>query len=365
MADPSNGVYDLTYLKFADSRLIAHESGWDRRNPFGRLVFTTTETSVSLTTYSVGSSAYDNRCVLWRIGTGAWTTLYVDEGTNAYTLTLGAGTKTVEILDGPQLYVDGTNDRGSWIVSVTVPAGHTISVATPAAPTNRLVIYGASIENGWCQESGSPVFSASYAWPIQLRTLLGGAWGVTVLGGAGQPLWPDISSSGNRSALVSVIGARMDGSASNALWLTNTHNSCYNSDCTLAQFQSAYGAFLDAMHSSKGAAKLYCQSPTSSSWENTANWNNETKAQYRTAETTEANSRAPWSSLVNGTTLASYPSQFLADGIHPTQAGQTAIAGAAQTVVRAGVTPLSFQMRGAVTSVAGTNYGVFRFHIGS
>lgn len=305
---------------FADNGHPHVAFGTDK-NPYirttsgARLVYSTDATTVDVTHYNdiYGTFPSDAKIGVRIDG--------VDYGTIAATAAgeqtesgyaLGAGTKTVEFINGGQSSPSGgppASVFGTFVRSLSFNSSATdITSSEPSSP--RIWVYGDSITSGFNADE-VPL----EGWVQLLRNAYNGSvindsWGY-------RALYRDASTAAARTDFAAYVATL----SPSIIWLAIGTNDYGLSLWTAANFGTAYAALLDALHTVLPSATIYCQTPITRSVE-TANGVGSTMAQYRTEITTASNARSGYCVTIDGTawTIA------LDDGVHPTTAGHATYA---------------------------------------
>lgn len=206
---------------------------------------------------------------------------------------------------------------GSFLRALYLPKDCTWSIHA-VAPT--WTVYGDSISCGF----GADV-PPTEGWTALLRADLDGklaveAWGNRTLNG-------DASTSELREAhATKLVGY----GAHNYIFAIGT-NDYGTTASTVAAFQTAYGAMLDALLAADPEAVVYCITPIRRETES-GNSNGETLAQFRTAIANAVSTRTSFCTLIDGTTLMD-AEDLDGTGVHPTSTGHAAIAAALRPIL--------------------------------
>ena len=219
------------------------------------------------------------------------------------TLSLPAGAKRVQILNGAQSLINNSV-TGTWVTSATFNAA-----ATPVVPVNSgVVVYGDSITIG---QASTPV--GDKAWTMLVRKAKSDhqvsleAWG-------SRSLFDDASSSYRQSAFVkNIVGFNPS-----VIWLAIGTNDYGLNKWGAASFGAAYGQILDALHAAIPSAVIYAQTPLLRTVES-ANGSGSTLQNYRDQIASAVSTRTAYATLVDGTAIMT--TAGLSDGVHPTTAG--------------------------------------------
>lgn len=290
-------------------------------SPLARWQFVTTATGVTVEAYT---DYYGSFPTLSSIGVrvdGADNSTQSFSANNQlsyFTPTIGAGTKTIEVISGAQS-IPASTKIGNWLRAV-----HIVGAAALAAnATPRLVIYGDSITVG--ANATSPALDA---WTEKVRQSWPG--GVTLEAWGSRTLYDDANTSGLRAALVTQLAQQ----SPTAIWLAIGTNDYALNKWTAASFGTAYAALLDDLHTALPSATIYCQTPITrvSPAVETANGGGSTLGNYRTQIATAQSTRSAYAVLVDGTAIT-LTGKYDTDGIHPTTTGHATYAAAVKTVL--------------------------------
>jgi len=289
------------------------EAGFVRTSPFSRAKYTTTAEVISVSGYSNVSSAFNTLDQIAVYVDGAYSTAFNPSADGAFngTLSLSAGTKTVEFVAGLQAAPSQTGVYGTWFTGAAASAAMT---AVSESPTNRLVIYGDSIAVG-----ANSTVPPKDGWAVLLRAERG--TDSTMVEAYGyRSLHLDASDSTKRAAFVAKIQAM----SPSILWIAIGTNDYGLTKWTDTQFGAAYAALLDDLHAAMPSLVIYCQTPIVRTGEPTANGNGLYLSDFRTAISNAVSSRSAWATLIDGTAILT--TSDLADGVHPTTAGHATYA---------------------------------------
>lgn len=206
---------------------------------------------------------------------------------------------------------------GSFLRALYLPKNCTWSIHA-VAPT--WTVYGDSISCGF----GADV-PPTEGWTALLRADLVGKLAIEAYGN--RTLNEDASSAPLRTAhATKLVGY----GAHNYVFAIGT-NDYGATSMTVAAFQTAYGAMLDALLAADPEADVYCITPIRRETES-GNSNGETLAQFRAAIATAVSSRTSFCTLIDGTTLMD-AEDLDATGVHPTSTGHAAIAAALRPIL--------------------------------
>ncbi len=320
-------LYDLDntgeVYQFADNAypMLAFDTSknpYIRTSPLARLVYTTDATSVDIDTWNDIYSLFPGETSIGlRIDGVDYATVEPGAaGDQVDTLALGAGTKTIEFINGMQTspgFGPPANVAGTFIKNLTFNAAATL-VTQPTSP--RLLVYGDSISVGAFADS--PPLEG--VWSLVRNEYPGS---LIVEGWGYRSLFDDCSNDPKRADFVSHI----KGLSPSIIWIAIGTNDYGLNKWNAATFGTAYAALLDDLHTALPTATIYCQTPLDRGTE-TANGSGSTMGDYRTQITNASNARSGYCVTVDGTG-ASYPGTSLTvDGIHPTTAGHAMYAAA-------------------------------------
>lgn len=285
-------------------------------SPLATAKFTTSARTVEIV---VDGTAYGQNIESARIGVrvnGAnWGGFTVsDDGPQTVTIILPRGAnKTVEIISSS--LVKPSALHGTYLVSCEFDAASTLIASSL---TDRLVVYGDSIVNGYSSE-----LHPLHAWTARLRNDISS---VVIAGWGFRSLHDDCIDHTARVAFAAyLVGLSLDN-----LWIEVGTNDYGLNRWTAAAFGVAYADLLDEINTLDGALTIYCQSPTVRTSE-VANALGDTLGEYRDEIETEALARG-FCEYVDGTTLCDI-GQIFDVGVHPTTEGQASIYAAAKTVL--------------------------------
>lgn len=308
----------------ADGGTEVARTGYTETAPFSRLTYTTDATSFTLNAYSSTYSVYPSFAEVGVIVNGVWnqTVAMTAQGANAIAVTLPAGTgKTVQLVNGLQARGNfNLPQDGTWVTGVS-GANATMTPVLPSAPANRILFYGDSITTGG---NATPATRDSYAMRVRAAYAPNS---VAVEAYGSRSLKSDCADSSARAAFVAKVVAY----APAKMWLAIGTNDYGLNNWAPADFETAYGALLDALHTALPSMAIYAQTPLTRGGAANTNVFGATLSQYRTAVSNAATARSGWVTLVDGTTLCTEAD--LADGVHPSTAGHGVVATAVKAVL--------------------------------
>ncbi len=280
---------------------------------FARLVVKTDATSVVATVYTDAGGFPPLSAVGVRVNglASGETTLECNQaGVSTFTVPLpGVAGTTVEFVNGQCQIVTGTSNwTGTYFTSLAF-AGATVATVVPPAATNKLVIYGNSIEGG-----GPNVTSPFQAWTEQLRLQYPGNVQIEAYGG--RALHNDCATP---AAIVAFVARLASYNPSRVVGCIAV-NDYLNAPWTAAAFATAYGAMWDQFHAAKPAVPVELFTPLVKASE-VANANGDTLGSFRAAITALGTTR-PWMTVVDGSKVLT-TADLGSDGTHPSLAAQT------------------------------------------
>lgn len=239
---------------------------------------------------------------------------FTRNGTESFTVTLGAGEKIVEIVAGAQTL--STTVIGSYLDSIDFN-GELFSPVSPST-AGRILIYGDSIASG---TSASNPETAGYT---QLLKYTHG-WDVMVEAWGSRKFHDDASTAGLQTTFVNRVVSYNPALIYFAIGLNDFSQDAWSP----VDFGTAYAAVLDGINTALPGIKILCQTPTVMSAE-TGGLGGATLEDYRDQITTACNARA-WCVLVDGTAILELAD--LADGVHPSTAGHAKYAAAVDAIL--------------------------------
>lgn len=233
------------------------------------------------------------------VGTGAW------QRTTQY---LGAGAKTVTVMNGPQQRVApglvGSVQQGTWITKVSSNTDAVTQVIP--STTGRVLVIGDSIANGFLattiMQQGWVNLLRSNVYPLS----------VCVIGSGYEGILHTASDSTLRAATVAKIVALNPAKLYIALGVNDWQFAWETGPI----FGTDYGQLLDDIHAALPSLAIWCQSPIVKTDE-AAN-PTYTLGDFRTQISTVCAARV-WTTYLNGATIMT--TAELADGLHPNTAG--------------------------------------------
>lgn len=316
--DDTGEVYQFADNAYPMLAFDSNKNPYIRTSAGARVVYTTDATSVDIDTWNDIYTLFpDETSIGVRIdGADYSTVLPGAAGDQTDTLALGAGTKTVEFINGMQSspgFGPPANVAGTFIKNLTFNSSATL-VAQPASP--RLLVYGDSISVGAFADS--PPLEG--VWQL-VRNAYGGS--LVIEGWGWRSLYDDCATAIKRAEFVAHIAAMLPAS----IWLAIGTNDYGLNKWSAASFGAAYAALLDDLHTSLPNAVIYCQSPLDRGTE-TANGSGSTLGDYRTQISTAAAARSGYCTFVDGTGAAYPGTAEMVDGIHPSTAGHAMYAAA-------------------------------------
>lgn len=220
-------------------------------------------------------------------------------------------------------------DEIASIVGV-VGVGGTVTLSDAAAPNTRVVCYGDSITEGF--KATIP----SNGWAQRLRHALSATYGTMVWGVPSKLGFSDYGTAPLVTASAAAMSAMLDGAAKNIVI-----NNLGTNDWGIGQeAAAAYATILTnwvvALIALVPTVKIILFSPISRVGESTPNTGGSTLQQVRTAIAgVQVAHSANCTYVDGGLILPDTTTTYLADGLHPTDAGYVLIASALQTAVQA------------------------------
>ena len=227
------------------------------------------------------------------------------QGTSYKTVTLPAGDKTVEVINGFQHAGDAAGPIGTYALGISFNAPWTV---VAGSTTPRMLVYGDSLAvgaratnlplGGWVQ-----ILKNSYT-----GTVINEAW-------SGRAFWDDCSTAGARTTFAAQIAADTPDTIILAIGCNDRNLITSGAHwVNEAGFASAYGDFLDKLHAALPSAVIYAQTPIITEAEAAG------IISVRAAITTAQSSRSAFVTLVDG--LSIMDASKLDDELHPTTEGQ-------------------------------------------
>lgn len=285
-----------------------------RHNSFARLRIQTSGTSLRAGYW--GNFPFNSHFTIVVNGTIDQTVILTGDGTpRTVDITLPAGAnKLVDIWEGPQYGFYEPNIQAGGVVTSLQMLDSGFTMVAPSAPSRRTVIYGDSIANGY-----PVVVQQAYAGLLRLG---GNVGGVTVYGSGGRSIDTDrihqtlsVVATKLSDALADVQG----GGRQDLLVVIGTNDWGQATDGGASNFQTSVATLADAVHALRPNAKVHLVSPIIRSGEATPNAQGNTLADYRTAMSNVASTRASWCVYWDASAVLTLAD--LADGVHPTPTG--------------------------------------------
>jgi uncharacterized repeat protein (TIGR02543 family) len=225
-------------------------------------------------------------------------------------VTLPAGTKTVEIIEGiTNRDNDGSMITGTTIVDVLTPKSSTTTVITETTTAKKIVTI--------CDSAG---VGQGVTDPIQNAFIrlfkINDSIEVETIGAGWDSIYKDVAGT---SELVTATITRLTKAFSNAtdkrLLIEASHNDAGLYGITSTVLSTYYNNLLDAVHALDSNIKIYCIGPfTGPSFAETL------KGTYRTAIQGICTARSGYCTYINGPTASpNYPSNY-PDTLHPNDA---------------------------------------------
>ena len=291
-------------------------------NPFSRYIFTTDATTIDVVAQHYPSLVGDGSSAFIgvKINGVMQTPLNYNDGTaeSSRTVTLGAGTKTVELINGPK-----TGPYGSWystfVRQVIYPAGSSFSVTNPVTETDRVAILGNSITSGWGSTQwvtnnfvqrlrdiyGIPVIADAYA----CRSMKWFTDGATGLETPAEQMNNLLAA--DASVYIIVFG-------------TNDYGYEPAAQPSVT-FGSDYAAVLDTIHARKPNARIVCVTMFKRANEGPMGHTSENLEAFRTQIVNAVAGRS-YVTLLRGENWATYNTTNFPDGVHPSDGVHAIIA---------------------------------------
>jgi lysophospholipase L1-like esterase len=242
-------------------------------------------------------------------------TYKLQSGNSRIVHSLPAGGKQVIITSGGQSWRNGEM-RGVFIKKITFE-GSAFQVGLPG---KRILVYGDSLAAG-----GSVDNPSAEAWPVLLRK----HYSVIVDAYGYRALYDDAFSPANRSELAS----RFSSWRPDYIWLAIGANDQTFGQWPAEDFGMAYGATLNAIHSSNPQALLFVQSPILQANES-PNLLGENLEDYRQQIAAACLARPSWCIFVDGKSSAfPQPDELDKDGVHLTTESSAKYAEAVLTII--------------------------------
>lgn len=306
---PSNYPYILEPTSFSDSQQVVKRDGYLETSCYARTVFSTSAENLTLhcKTNIYSTSPGFAAVGVWVNGAYNQTVDMGATGNVAIPISLPAGLKTVEVVNGTQSRPNPANPvNGSFFVWATSDEAP-MTQAFPT-PSNRIIFYGDSITAG---DAAVVEQRDCYAMLVRDAYIPDStaieAWGY-------RSLHEDCVDSSARAAFVAKIAAYSPA----RLWMAVGTNDYGLNKWNAASFGAAYAATLDALNSAMPSLQIYCQTPIPRNGE-TANGSGSTLGDYRAEIASAVSTRSSFCTLVDGTAIVT--TSDLADGVHPTTAG--------------------------------------------
>lgn len=295
--------------------------GYLQTNVYSRAFITTTSTSITVDGYSNYPFGYGELGVRVN-GADNQIIQFTGIGNKSYTITLPAGAKTVEFINGAQQYASPI--QGAFITGLTVLNDTDAAIYSPTY-TEQLVVFGNSISIGY----GS-THPTTGSWPELIR----GSWATGTVdnyGWGAVALLDVCTNTTTCNALGDTLtGSWRPGVTNKMIWLEPGTND-WSSSRVLSTFQTNYGILLDRLHNNSATATVTAQSPLVRSGETTPNSRGNTLQDFRDAIATECNSRSTFCHYIDGTSIMDISN--MGDGVHPNNAAQALYATYVETTL--------------------------------
>lgn len=321
-------VYSYPPSVLADTETPSETSGHYECDSWATLSLTTDSTSFDWSGRHTSTGAYAHVYDVGLDVDGAYSeSVYASSPRNIYTelarvgfTGLSSASKTLTAYPGTHKdnagEVEGLFHAGQF----RVDAGATVSLVSPSAPTNRLVVVGDSIVSGI-----DAVPASQHCFATQLRRSQSSDWNITFDSSRSRALH---SFSGDLNGLGNDIAARCNGTAQNVvLWELGTND--YGDDQTASSYQTNLETVLDAINAADTSIEVLLLTLLTRDEEGVANGAGDTPEDFRTAQSNVQAARSSWVTLIDGPASVTHPTNFHSDGLHPNNAGhdelQTAV----------------------------------------
>jgi lysophospholipase L1-like esterase len=293
-----------TPTTFTDTSVLIDHDSYIQTSTFARAIYQTAATQLRIHGYSDIVANYPQYAEIGVISNGVHVGSVSPTANGLFfgTVTLPAGSKTIQIVNGLQSDIPPL--RGTYVV--TIEADAPLLQQFPAA-TNRVVFLVDSIGVG-----GNSDTATRDAYVQKLREVTTDS--LVVYGWGSNHLYGIAGDSTKRSALVAILTALAPTRIVNTLG-TNDYGLSAQS---AANFQTSYAALNDAIHAALPSAQIFAVTPLSRVSETSPNSFSNTLADYRTAVTAAAAGKS-WVTVVDGTSFMT--TAEMADGLHPTTHG--------------------------------------------
>ena len=298
---------------FQDNGYDVQQSGYIQTSTQARALFMTTAPSMTISLYNNAmytnySGTHPGYCSIGIVVNGSLSQINcTTSGAESQTVSLSAGTKTVELRNGFNENRDeSSNILGTFLTGVTFN-GISASSKITTTQSSRIVIYGDSISTGAAHSQ-----PGIYGWPALIRNNYPS---ISVMSEAVSSLamHSDVSTNGTPSSMGSRLAGYFSGYTSKKIWISHGRNDI--AQWSSSAFGTAYGQLLDAIHSADSAILIYAQTPILATSDGTA-------SAYRTEISNACSARSSYCTTVDGTAILNGTTD-LDDGVHPTAAAQS------------------------------------------
>jgi lysophospholipase L1-like esterase len=304
---------------FADSGTTSVSGGHVVTSPFAQAQYTTTATSLAISSYNDIFASFPTFTELGVYVDGAYlqSVPAPAAGSTTAIVELAAGSKTVSIVNGSQSK-PASSVIGTFVTQIAANAAMT---AVAPSASNRVAIYGDSIAVG---ANSSPI--TQKAWALLVRADYYPD-SLAVEGYGYRTLHSDCVNAPARAAFVAKIVTLNP----ERLVIAIGTNDYGLEPWSAASFGTAYAALLDDLNTALPTMTIFCVTPLLRTVE-TANAYGDTLGAYRTQISTAVGTRGSFCTLVDGTAIMTVGS-LDADGLHPTTAGHALYADAVKTAL--------------------------------
>ncbi len=322
-------TFDMTnVVNYYDYLYSTSKSGYLETNNFSRGVFTTNASSMSIVGFTNIYSLFSGYADIGvRVNGADYQALnFTGSGSQTFTVNLPGGTKTVEVVSGAQ--TSNNNPAtifGSWPTSITFIGELSPTVLAPPTQTKRIVFYGDSIMTG--DDSTNPSLQA---WSLLVRSAWSGTGSTMALSYGFRSLFDDCTDVSTCQTLANLLTGKFSGITNKYVYLQVSTNDYGLNKWAAATFGTNYARLLDDIHANDAAVLIYAQTAIPRATE-TANGSGSTTQDYRDQITTVCNARSSYCTVVDGTAIFTYPTNY-ADTVHPNLAGQTQYANYVKTL---------------------------------
>lgn len=314
-ANPATPFGD-TPTSFTDTAVNINQTTYYETSPFARVAYSTNSTTMRVYAFNNIYGTFPQFTEIGVVINGVYSqSLTIPaSGSSVSVLTLAAGAKTVEFVNG--LQSKPSSLIGSFVVRVE---GNAAITRVNPSTVSRVVFLGDSITVG--ANSTAPTRDG---YAMLLRYSLTNS--IAVEGYGYGSVFRIAGDSTKRTATIN----RLTTLAPTKLYLALGTNDYGLESWTAAAFQTEYAAFLVAINTALPACQIYAQTPLSRSTE-AANGSGSTLGDYRTAISNAASGKS-YVTVVSGPSLLTTAS-LAVDGLHPTTAGHALLAPGVKTAM--------------------------------